>query len=167
MPCGADKSVIKNSSKATYPFTLPLADEICGLYMQGNSVRVISEKVKIPAHIIYHWMNLRPDFKKRMMEARELRGFYYEEKAVAAAEEADEENVQSQKLKSQTYQWAAEVNNRSVFGKSTKLTGDPNAPLSFVVDTGIYREPIEVSSNASDAIDITQGDAEEVPGDGS
>jgi len=36
------------------------------------------------------------------------------------------------------------VRDRDTYGRTTKITGDPNAPIGFIVDTGIRREEHKV-----------------------
>ena len=99
-----------------------------------------------------------------MKGAMESRGFLFQDKAISAAEDArgdSSEEVAAQRLKVDTYKWAAEVNNPEVFGKKTKIEGT-TAPTVIVIETGIRREEqpaIEVKATEvppSDALPIPE-----------
>lgn len=121
-------------------------------YSEGLSVREISQLPGYPTvNAIYHQMYRDGAFKRMMKDARDLRGVVFEEKALAAANAADEKNVQSSRLKVDTFKWAAEVNNPEVYGKKTKIIGDPDQPIAFLIDTGIRREdPPKIEKKVED-----------------
>jgi hypothetical protein len=141
-----------------YPYSKTTTELIMKYVAEGKSISEVGRMPGMPPHgTIFRWMSMHADFKLKIMNAREVRGFAMEEKALEAAELADEDNVASQKLKVDTYKWVAEVNNPEVYGKRTKLTGDVNNPIQFVVETGIRRneEPaIEVDSKKESGDDI-------------
>ena len=59
---------------------------------------------------------------------------------VAQRERIDKDEVSALKLRTDLYKWGAEKANPNEYGVQTKITGDNNAPLQIVVDTGIKRE---------------------------
>lgn len=140
-PEGADPEPLFRKSSQKWLWSNKIGDEIIDLYMGGKAITEISRMPGMPsATAIYHWIQRRPDFKAKMKAARESRGIYFEEKAIEAAEDAQgesSEEVAAQRLKADTYKWAAEVNNPEVYGKRTKVVGDPNAPIAFTVVTGV------------------------------
>lgn len=127
------------------PFTATRSIE---LYSEGKTFREIAETLSkdtgkyFAEGEVKNWMIKHGDFKVKMKAARECRALFAEDKVITAAEEADEDNVQANRLKVDAYKWLAEVSNPEVYGKKTKLVGDPNAPISFIIDTGIRRDPL-------------------------
>lgn len=141
VPVGIDRAdYFASLAPGRVPFTLEIADQIVSLYTECKSLEAVAKEVGVTRAVIYFWMARHADFKLRVKAAREIRGFVAEDKAIQAAEEADEDNVQAQRLKAETYRWAAAVNNPEVHGTKTKIVGDPNQPVSFIIDTGIRRE---------------------------
>jgi hypothetical protein len=147
LPVGADKSAIQTDGRTKYLFTIEKGDKIVEHYSHGLSMKAISEiRGMPPVAIIYNWMKNRRDFAMKMKEARALRGIYFEERGIEIAEEtvgSSSEEVAAARLKVETMKWAAEVNNPDVYGKKTKLVGDPSAPIAFIIDTGIRREDLK------------------------
>ena len=124
-------------------FDWKVAEKISELAMQGNTLKAISEMPGMPpVDAIYRWIRDNASFKVKMKEARALRGLYFEEKALEVAGAAKEHNVQSSRLKVDTYKWAAEVNAPETYGKKTTISGDKDAPIRFVISTG-FPEPNE------------------------
>lgn len=152
VPEGDDATKI--SSFTEFMYTPEVGENVIALYAEGLSMREIGLKLQIPLTVIWRWMRKRSHFRVRMHAARATRGFYFEEKAIGAAEEArgdSSEEVQAQRLKVDTYKWAASVNNPDTHGNRTKVVGDPNAPISFIIDTGVRRSaPIEVESSPAE-----------------
>lgn len=91
------------------------------------------------------------DFREAKAAARQL---YKAIKAEAAhdrvielAEDVDEDNAQARRVQIDAHKWAAKVNDPANYGDKTQISGDANAPISFVIDTGIRREePIEIDT---------------------
>lgn len=124
--------------------SIALEDEIVQEYLEGKSIREIAKSKKLRVNTIFYWQNKHPSFREKMKRARADRGAYFEEKAIEAAESAEgssTEEVAEKRLKVETYKWAAGVNNPDVYGSRTKVVGDPDRPITFVIDTGIRREP--------------------------
>lgn len=130
-----------------------VAAQIIDAYMRGGTMKEIGSMPGMrPVEVIYFWMQNQAGFRAKMKEARKLRGMYFEEKALEHAEDAKEFDVQSRRLKVETMKWAAEVNDRETYGKSTKLLGDANQPIAFIIDTGIHRPELDVPP--TDAISL-------------
>lgn len=146
VPQGTDLETLASNDKGEtwHKFNTIVADKIVELHMQGNSLDAISkEKGFPPVKIIYHWIQHNITFKNKIMQARQMRGFYFENKVMAEAEAVDADNYNAQRVKIDAAKWLAKVNNPDVFGEKTKISGDKDAPLTFVVDTGIRREEDE------------------------
>lgn len=150
-PVGCDVEALMVDPRARFRFTIEIGAAIVALYRQGHTIATIGGMKGFPkAKIIYDWMEHRSDFRTQMKAARELRGLYFEEKALEAAESArgeSSEEVAAQRLKAETYKWASEVNDPATYGRKTAIA--VNGPAVFLIDTGIQREQpaIEVSSD--------------------
>ena len=151
------KDLLKDEVNPNGRYTKAKEEAILALYLEGCSLLSISKKPGFPSYAtMSDWKVKHPSFRLGLEQLRKFRGQHFEEKAVELAEEAKEYNVASSKLKVDTYKWAAEVSDPEVYGKKTKLIGDPNAPVSFIIDTGISRAsdqkeapPIEIKQEGS------------------
>lgn len=132
---------VNPSTRVKYPYSKVTRELILERVSAGDSVREIGKTEGFPpAATIFQWMRNYSEFRAQMKAAREIRGFAAEDEALEIARDAKEHNVQSSRLKVDTLKWVAEVNNPEIYGKKTKVIGDPNAPVSFLIDTGIRRD---------------------------
>jgi hypothetical protein len=139
VPKGTDPSHLPN---IVYPFNHVTAELICRYITEGKTIIEIGKMEGMPPqHIIFQWKRRHPEFKAQVNEARKDRAEYFADLAIEEAAHAKEAKVQSDRLRVDTYKWAAEVGDRDTYGRSTKITGDPNAPIGFIIDTGIRRDP--------------------------
>lgn len=161
VPVGADAKRIGESRQWSY--TDEIADKIVEQHMLGSSLRAIchGKKGYPPVTTVYRWMQENHRFKTRILEARQMRAFYFENKVMEEAESIDEKNYNAQRVKIDAAKWLAQVNNPDVFGNKTKISGDASAPLAIVVDTGIHRE--EEDSQEAPAIETTAQVIEQLP----
>lgn len=146
--------------RTVYPFSLVTCDHILEQITKGKTINEIGMVEGFPpAHVIRRWMIDHPEFKANVKKARTLRADYYHDKVLEIAENAREKTVQTSKLKIETLKWAAEVADRETYGKQTKLVGDPENPLGFLVATGVPSEekPIEVEYQKVDDKDQNEG----------
>lgn len=124
-----------------YPYCRVTCEQVCALVMTGLTMEDIGkEKGFPPAYILRTWKMKYPEFKADMENAERARADYLADLAIITAREATRKTVQQDRLKIDTYQWGAEVGNREHYGKQTTLKGDKNAPLGFIIDTGIRLE---------------------------
>jgi transposase-like protein len=145
VPEGTDTTMLGRTAKAKYPCTQKIKDKICQRYMEGHTVRKIADEIGIPYGTIVRWIRVYPDFRHQMLSARESRGLYHEEEAIRHAEEADEDNVQSARLKVETHKWAAEKADPKTYGKVKDTEGTGN--VQIIINTGVpLPEPIEVKA---------------------
>jgi hypothetical protein len=113
-------------------------DLVCRKIGEGKSLSAICrERGMPPLDAIFRWRRDHPEFDAQIREAKRMRAEYFEEKAIEAAEEAKESTAKASRLKFDAYSWGAEVNDRSQYGKQTKVTGDPSQPIAFTVVTGV------------------------------
>jgi hypothetical protein len=128
--------------RIVYPYSEITCDHVCDLISQGSTMDEIGKMEGMPpSRILWKWMQKYPEFRRDVKEARKIRAEVFHDKAIATAKGSKESRVQSDRLKVDTYKWAAEVNDRETYGKQTKLTGDPEKPIGFLLDTGIRRDP--------------------------
>lgn len=129
-------------------YTVPLSEQICHLVRTGKTYgEIVAEMGLNSVRTIYYWRNHYPDFAEDLRIAKRDRGDYYHDKvmSVAGNENISKEEVPALKLKADLYKWGAEKANPQEYGAQTKITGDVNAPLQIMVDTGIKREEDEES----------------------
>lgn len=125
-----------------WPYSQVTVDLILQKIREGMTVIAIGKTEGFPPHgIIFKWKAEHPEFKAAYILAKKDRADYHAELAIEEAQFAKESKVQSDRLRVETYKWAAEVGDRDTFGKSTKIVGDPNQPIGFIIDTGIRRDP--------------------------
>lgn len=137
---GEDVSALENVGASIY--TSEKGDAVVELWMQGKTFAEIGKIPGMPpASALYRWMQRHPGFREQIKAAKEIRAVYCAEKAIEHAEEAKEFDVQSRRLKVDTMKWAAGVLDPESYGTRTKVVGDKNAPVAFIIDTGIQRDP--------------------------
>ena len=128
---------------AVKEYSVALGEHVCDLVRRGDTYNVITTKMNLgSAQTIYRWRNKHPDFDEQLKAARRDRADYYHDQVMEVAQRAniDKDEVSALKLKTDLYKWGAEKANPQEYGAQTKITGDTNAPLQIVVDTGIKRE---------------------------
>jgi hypothetical protein len=110
------------------------ADLICEKITQGRTLLKACEDLNLDYATICRWKREHPAFANSLEDAKR-------DRAEAFHDEAIDTSIGSfdPKLKVETLKWAAEKGNAEKFGNKTKIVGDPNAPLSFIIDTGIRR----------------------------
>lgn len=121
-------------------FSWPLLDHICKRYVEGESLSKICEDPGMPSYnTLSRWRREIPDIGRALDESRTDRAEYFADRALEVAETADEDTIQVDKLKVDVNKWMAGVSNPENYGNRTKVVGDKNAPISFVIDTGIRK----------------------------
>lgn len=124
--------------RVMHPFCLVTCDHICKFITEGKTLSTIAKIEGMPpVHTIFAWQREYPEFRKQVKEARSARAEYYADLAIDTAESAKESRVQSDRLRTDTYKWAAEVNDREVYGKQTKISGEGLAPIQIMISTGV------------------------------
>lgn len=113
-------------------YTPELADEICELIANDNSLRKISKLPHMPnKSTILRWLANYPDFATKCARSRELQAdLICEEhrgiinKTIKGIVESDVARVVLSGL-----EWQAAKKDPKKYGNSTTIKGDPNAPL--------------------------------------
>jgi hypothetical protein len=88
---------------------------------------------------MYRWYNSNEEFRKMIDAAKKIRADHFFDELAEVAKNVKEGNAKSYKVKADVLKHLMAVGNREEYGSQTKVVGDPNAPISFIVDTGIRR----------------------------
>lgn len=105
--------------------------------MQGRVIPEIVGKDGMPSlSVILDWMNDKT-FKKRYQEAKRLRAEILHDQAIMAANLADKTTAAADKLRVDTFKWAAAIGDGETYGTKTKVSNDGDGLI--IVGTGILR----------------------------
>jgi len=123
------------------PFSEMTADLICQRIVEGETLVDICKSAGYPSYcVLSSWRRRYPYFDSAIKEARFDRAEHFHDMALKEAKAtASKDDAPAQKIKVETYKWAAKVGNPDTYGDKTKISGDSSAPIKFVVDTGIRR----------------------------
>jgi hypothetical protein len=142
-----------------YPYSEEIAIAICAKITEGETMKAIcSDDHFPPYYVINYWKGRYPEFRKMMEEAKRARAEIYHDEIVEVAETVDEDNSKSAKVKIDAYKHLAAVNNPEEYGPRTKISGDLNAPLSFVISTGIDRSEPQPEAIPAEARTVEEED---------
>jgi hypothetical protein len=126
--------------RRVWPFSEVTCMHICQKIGEGCTLREIGLMEGFPPkNVIDMWSRKYPEFREELRQARASRAEYFHDEIIEVARNTDEFKNKADRLKIDTYKWVAAVNDPNTYGNQTKLTGDPNAPLSFVIETGVRR----------------------------
>ena len=145
----------KYISNLKEPFDPVIADIFCNRIIEGESVRKICEDPMMPdLATLTRWRRNDDDFRKDMAQARKDRAQVYHDKALEIVEETTtKDEVSINRLKSDTYKWAAERGNAEEFGaRPTKVEGV--SVSTQIIVTGVP-QPDSVGGSAIE-IDVTE-----------
>lgn len=104
--------------------------------------KMAGDVVMPPYFILAKWRQDYPEFNEKLEQAFKDRSEIFHGKALSEAALSDEDNSTAQKVIVDTMKWAAGVDNPDRFGNKTKVSGDADSPITFVIQTGIDRTPI-------------------------
>jgi len=136
------EDVFKRGPKFKYKYSPYLADIICQRIAEGAAITRLCKEEGIPSYcVLSMWRTEHPEFEEKLERARRDRAEFYADKAVheATKEGITKDEVPAQRLKHEGYKWGAGVDNPERYQNRTKLVGDPNAPVSFIIETGVRR----------------------------
>ncbi len=141
--------------REVWPYSEAFVEQIVGLLIEGHTLTEIGLIDGMPSRrCMYTWMTKYKEFEERVKKARQLRAEYYHDAAITTAEDSNRKTIHSDRLKVDTYKWAAGVADREQFGNHTKITGDVNAPIGFIINTGIQRdEPKDVVAEMNPSLE--------------
>lgn len=116
-----------------------VGETIAQLIAEGGTLTGVCGTRGIPPYtIVASWRKKNSSFDEMIKQAFIDRSEWHRDRALKLAEEADEDDVQSSKLKVDTHKWAAGVDNSNRFGTKTKVEGEVKHS-HFMIDTGIRR----------------------------
>lgn len=126
-------------------------DLICNLLATGKTFTDISKMRGFPGvSVIAQWRAAHSDFEDAIRAARRMGADYYADKIADSLEEGrvlNKDEIPAEKLYYDKLKWLAEKADPDQYGNRTKISGDKNAPLTLIVDTGIQRTgPTEVEN---------------------
>jgi hypothetical protein len=133
---GVDTSLLVHVAKEYNPTVVEI---ICQKITEGGSLTRVCQEPGMPSYqTICRWRRIHPEVDEMLGRARRDRAEYLRDKALETAEYADEEEVNSAKLRVETYKWAAGKDAPDRFeskGPSTNIV----APTTIIISTGIDR----------------------------
>lgn len=123
-----------------WPYSQMTADLICQELASGRSLKKILSSTGFPPyHVFSRWRKDHPGFREQLEDARRDRAEMMRDEALEEALAADEDNVNSQKLKHEAYKWAAAIDDQVRYSQRTKVDATISAPTQILVHTGIVR----------------------------
>jgi len=138
VPSGVDLSSYRFSSRRFCRIT---SDLILQRIVEGESLYKVCQDPAMPSYAtVCRWKRDVVEFREDLDQARIDRAEYYADRAVDEGMAAfEKDDVPVAQLKHNVMKWAAGVGDAGKFGTKTKIVGDKNAPVSFIIDTGIRR----------------------------
>lgn len=100
----------REGQKAGRPsdYTEELADEICNLLIEGQSMVKICEREGMPSRAtVLRWMAKDADFATKCARARELQADLMDDKILDTADASTSETAAADRVKISAYQWRA------------------------------------------------------------
>lgn len=129
-----------NLPRVVYPYSQVTVNNILEKITEGETIRSIGRMEGLPtANVIHQWLREHKDFQAQMREARKARAEHFHDMVFETAKQAKKKTIQEDRLKVEAFKWGAQVGDPDAYGNKTKVSGDPDAPIAFVIDTGIRR----------------------------
>ena len=123
-------------------YSKTLESLICQRICEGKTLSQISQLNGVPPYyIIAKWKQEIPDFAQAIKQAEKDRAEVFQTKALNVSEDSEPETVSCDRLLVDTLKWCAQVDNPEKFANKTKISGDSEAPVTFIIETGINRGP--------------------------
>lgn len=113
-------------------YTEETADEICGLLMDGLSLRRICLREEMPdRRTVLRWLEARPEFAARCARARAMQADLMDDLVLDTAESSTPETAASDRVKISAYQWRAAKLAPKKYGDRThhEHTGANGGPI--------------------------------------
>lgn len=115
-------------------YTDALADEICGLLIDGESLRKVCERDDMPnRRTVMRWLETQSGFAAKCARARELQADLMDDLILDTAEATTSENAAASRVKIAAYQWRAAKLAPKRYGDSQTLkhTGPNGGPVEY------------------------------------
>lgn len=121
-------------------YTEDLANEICRLIMEGDSLRKICASGSMPNRSTVHeWLANNHDFADQYVRARELQGDTYADEIVEIADTAtDKDSAAAAKVRTDARKWVASKLKPKKYGD--KLDLDANISGNLTIQTVNYSD---------------------------
>jgi len=134
--------VKKTAAKPGRPtsYSESVADKIVNRMIDGENMVSICRDENMPSRsTVYQWLDANVDFRARCARAREGLADYLVDQIEQMANDTDEDNYQSMKVKIATAQWRAMKMAPKIYGdrSRTEITGADGAPIQTEVKTTI------------------------------
>lgn len=117
---------------------LEIAMEVAG----GKTFYQLDKLKQFPStRTVFYWYARDVEFKNLIDEARRCRAEFYHDKLVEVAEDVEEDNARSSKVKADVYKHLMSVNDKERFGQAPKQDAGPPV-VNIVFNTGVDRTPL-------------------------
>jgi hypothetical protein len=133
-----------------------IVDSICDVMVERGLT--LSQVCKLDGYpkltTVMRWQKVYPEIKQKLDDAREMQGEQFFTKMVnnlnEMPDDLNRDEVQVQKLKFEKLKYLAGVSNPYRYGSRTIHSGDAQAPVQFIISTGINREQGVQSETGTD-----------------
>lgn len=141
-----------------WPFNPTLSARICYEVQKGHTVEQIGKKKGFPpAYIIKLWTRTNRKFYEEMQQARRERAEYFHDQIIEIANGITKKSeVAVAKTKLSAFKWAAEKGNPEQYGQKQIHEGNPDKPITILIDTGIRRDAIDVSGSSQGLAPVSE-----------
>ena len=137
------RSVIKvRDSK--FALTESIRSKAVNMVIEDMYRKDIAKALGVPYSRFTYWFAKHPDFRKDMEEAEKVRAAHFRDKYAQQVEAVKKKSeVPVAKLKMQGYEKLAEWDDPAKYGSKHTVEGNPDKPLTLIIDTGIRRKQIK------------------------
>jgi len=140
-------NMISTSNTQYNPMTVQI---LCQKIAEGGSITKICKQAGMPTYAtLCKWRKDYPEIREMLEQAYVDRADTLRDEALGEALLADEDNVDSQKLKHDALKWAAGVDSPR-YSPKAKIEATLNIPTQVIVHTGIDRTPKDVTPEKTD-----------------
>lgn len=143
------------------PYSQLLVDMLCEYMIEGYGVKDACQLVGISYRTFCHWRRENEEFRQTLEDLRKDRAELYHDKVLEVAEKGSNDTNRD-KLHVDALKWAAEKGDSEKFGAKTKITGDKNAPITFVIDTGIRKDELPTTEREVGEVDKKDEELEKI-----
>lgn len=117
-----------------------IIDLICTKLLEGKPLSQICKEPGMPPYyILSSWRRKYDEVDQRIKDARMDYAEILREQVLEEAMAADEDSVQTAKVRMDALKWAAGVDNPERYGNKSKVAVEGSMAMQLLVDTGIRR----------------------------
>ncbi len=133
-------------------------DLICTKLLEGKSLKAICEEPGMPPMwVLSRWRRKYAEADQRIKDARMDYAEIIRDQIIEEALAADEDTVQTTKVRMDALKWAAGVDNPDRYGSKARVAVEGSMAMQLLVDTGIRRPEDEAESNAKQIPEVSDG----------